>query len=660
MTKSKKLNLYFILISILFCFSLFLFGCGNEAVKINTTYESIPTGYQLETDEFRVSKGSSHIIHILAEQGYKLDDIIVKVNDSVVNGYVSANINGEDVEVNDETGIYYNRTWTYKINKVEVNTNIDVDLSLCGIMQRTLTLSGLENQNAFYAKSIANDVKIKTNFNSNVITNKVPVFDNNFEINFGDGIYLFLDNDIDLIISSETEYFPVGSLKRYGDVPYKYYKQHVYYLGNIIDNTTVRNRYQSIVDESYAPYKTANIWIDRSTIVSLDYRGASLSNETLTVLTGERFSDTYMYIGDKNTFQEEDIYNNLDASYLNVLGKKAFYRIHLSAEYETAMVEDIADFYLVNNPYVDITNLTPVSINRDEVSAYIEINKADIEQFINDDIAHVLLKTVIKEDILKSDLVGFKLNYENNDSVTGIMKGSYASYYEYTSDTNIIYYFKKSVFSGDNSNHLEISIGTSNIHEPYFIPKIESVNFVITKLNDSTSIFDKTVSYTEPVFADYVALDDYVIELDDNEKNVFVIDIKTNFENKETSLHAISFDNLFNDINELTQTVFISNNITASNWIEVKQENLTQLNELNISITSPLYYYIVGEDYSSLQFHISYNETNISNESIAIDILCNAINVEKGNSYYAIYALYLEAAYLPAEVELSAGLNDEL
>ncbi|MDD4210871.1 MAG: hypothetical protein PHC46_00555, partial [Clostridia bacterium] len=533
MANLKKIKFYVLCAFIIFSSTIILSGCGKQ---YNITISKIaPVGYTVSTsdDNEKVEDGSSYEIYVNAEDGYALDGIIIKVNGNIVQGIVQANAEDQLTNISDENGAQYYRTLSYKINKVSSDININIDFSNSGLIERTITILDLENQNALYATNISSDNTLKTEFDSSVISTLEEIENNAISVKYDDNIYIFLDEDIELSILSSDDFRLYRSLKKYGNTPYKYNGKYVYYLRNIKDNFSIAKRVEEFENNLYTTETTANIAFMKSDseFVDINYHGGSINNDAIGSLNGwGDFWHSYLYLGDKETFNDEQIENNLIQDYLDIMGKKAYYRLSLNPDlYDSnTQIENIASFYLVENIYQSTTNLTPLTINRDSISAYLEVNKSDLEQFIEDEKAGVYLKAVIKEEVLTEDYVGFKLNYLNGDLNTGIKievdeLNHFLNYSEFNQNNETIYYFHKSYLYNDTiQNNLIMSFGNQNYYNdmPYMI----STKIEISKLNDLNIIASYETNYPgNEVYADNISLQNHGIELQEDVKNLFII-----------------------------------------------------------------------------------------------------------------------------------------
>lgn len=358
-----------------------------------------------------------------------------------------------------------------------------------------------------------------------------------------------------------------------------------------------------------------------------------------------------MYIGDKQSYLDEQINDNINQYYLDVLGKKAYYRIYTNPNWLDASVsvQDVASFYLVDDIYADTSSLTPLEIKVDSTSEYLEIDKSDLQEFIQDDRAFVYLKTVVIEDTLK-DYVGFKLNYLNDDSNTGLTMlinsvSKEASYYEFTNNREKIYYFHKSLFDNEKNN-LSISIGTaSNYVHPYIISaKLE--------IKDNLSIIDSqevTYNNTE-TYLDNVNIPVNKVKVQDDINNVLEITINTTYQEHDTSAHAISFDELLSS--SPSTRVFITDSLTNPEWIEVRLSNLSRLNNLTISTTNPLYYYYEDSP-KTIVLELFYDSKLVSGFSPVVNVFNSLVLKPINNHSRIINALYLFDTFMPNEAPLT-------
>jgi hypothetical protein len=666
MTYLNKFKFYILSALIIFSSAILLTGCGKKYTV--TISKEAREGYAIFTSDEseEIKANSKYEIYISAEIGYSLDGIIVKVNNSAVEGVVKADIENDYVNVTDETGIDYFRTWTYTIDKVTSDLDIIVDISDCGLVDCTITLSNLENQNAFYAKGLGSDEQLNTNLNQYSISTPKAVVNNQAHIKYGQSIYILLNESIDISILNSNDNVYYQPLTKYEGVYYKYNGKFVYFFRYVTHNFTIVEKTQNYQNDIYTTEKLATIAFAGigSDAVNLSFYGYSLDSEPTGSLSGEgAFWHSYLYLGDKNNFEDEQIENNLSEEYLSLTGKKAYYRLSLNPNFYDSNIDvtDVASFYLVYNIYDSTTNLTELTIKKDSIGEYLEIDKADIEKFISNDTAGLYLKTVIKENALAKDYFGLKLNYLNNDLNTGLtihineLQSYPVCYNEFLEDDNFIYYFHKSqLYNGTTENGLNIWFGNNN----YFgdMPYVLATEIKISRLNNTGFIFSDIINY--PAYSIYdgtTVLKNHGIPLIDNIKNVLEITVKTTYQNRDTSTHSIDFNTLLNNNYEINEPLFITNSINNPQWIEVTEDNLPQLNNLTISVNSPLYFYS-HKDYMAFPLDLYNSDMKmVSAYSLACNVRGNVITIINDDyTIYLVYALYLKNAYLPENAQFQA------
>ena len=666
--KKMRIGLY-IMFLLLIIISMNFAGCG-KSYEINVSTIAIKTGYSVNNidNTQQVKKGESYEIYVSANEGYSLDNIVVKVNDDIVQGNVTNNNNGVDQSANDDNDGDSIRIWKYIVENISSNIDIIIDFTNCDLLQRSISLTGLSDENILYAVSKENNITYNIEFNNTNVTTTSIVSNDQITVNYGDGVYLFLDDNIELsVLNPISGENTVTSLKKFGEYTYKYNGNYVYYLDNVNANITISKKaYEEHTDGTVDLLieMLANICFTQelNSLINFEIYGDSLLNSRLMTLNGYSYFDySFIYFGNEDTFLDEGIDFGLDEGYLTTLGNKAFYRLNLNQQYfdiSTTNVEDVASFYLVDNIYTDTSNLTPLTIKRDLTSAYLEINISDIENFIENNRAGLFIKTVINEDILQQDYVGFELNYENQDSYTGVTirndENTYAlNYCDFVSNKKIVYYYNKSVLfdsEGNYLNNLSISVG-GNYYDLESKPYLISTNINMTSVNNTSFNYSDSKNYTgSDDYYDDIYITDLSLSL---LKNIFIINIETIFQSFDTSNHAIDFSAIFQNSN-LNQTIYITDNLSVPNWIEVKSENLEQLNELTINVDSPLYYYIEGEWGTALPFELNYILKGYSNTSCVNNITNEQMYIQN----YTIYALYLIDSYLSEDVQLTTQLID--
>lgn len=667
MKKLNKFKLYIVSAFIILSSTLFFTGCGKRYM-VNISNET-PEGYTV-SDSQEVKGGEKFEIYVNALEGYSLDNIIVKVNNSAVEGVVRTNINGEDIVVSDETGINYGRTWSYTINKVSSDIDIFVDFSDCGLIDCTITLSGLENQNAFYAISVGPDNQSSTVLNSSSISQPQAFVSNQAQIKYGESLYILLNEKINLSALNSNENFYYQLLTKYGGEYYKYNGKFVYYFRDVKGDLTIGKALKNNQNNIYTTEQLATIAFKGigSDAVNLEYYGHSLNTEPTGSITGAGlFWHSYLYLGDKNKFEDEQIESSLIEESLRIMGKKAYYRLSLNPNFYNSDIEvkDVASFYLVENIDEDTTNLTELTIKKDSISEYLEIEKSDIEQFISDNTAGLYLKTVIKEDALINDYFGLQLNYVNNDLNTGVeiyineSHREYASYLEFLEDDELIYYFHKSqLYNDEVQNAFNISFGNSNYYGD--MPYILATEFRISRLNSADFIFSKMIDDypADSVYDGKELIENHEISLIENEKNIFEITVKTTYQSPDASNHQVGFNAVFDNDYKLSKPIYIANSITNPEWIELTEDNLPQLNNLTISASEPLYVY--SYDYASLPLELyDGNMKLVSAYSLVNDVRGNAIMIyDDYDNYCNVYALYLNKLYIPADTSIEARINN--
>lgn len=658
-----KKSKFIVAMLIVFVGSLFFVGCKKQ-FTVEISVVDMKSGYNINNinENQEIEENSPYEVFVNAESGYSLDNIVVKANGNVLVGTVTANVDGGEQIVTDETGYLYSRTWKSTIRNITSDTLVSVNLTNCNLIQHDINVGGFD-ENVYFAKSKISPNDEATTFSLDTITAPVQISNNLQRVGHGEKVYLFLDENTTLkVTSSNGDLMQVTSLKKFGDVPYIYNNQYAYYLGEVtkpLSISKVTNDETNFTLNNYEKLATIGFCHETDEPVSLHVLGDSLNNSSLTSLSGSGFFFySFLYLGNKENFAQEQIETNINTETLNSIGKQIFYRLIPNENLfgETA-VSNIADFYLVDDIFKNVENLTPLAIKNDLTSSYLEINKADILPYVEDDKATLFIKTVVKDNVLGDYYVGFEQNYVGQDTnielqIQNEFGTTFFNYVDFTSSHKTFKYFLKSKLFNNNEylNTLKVLIGNDD--------GMQNKPYLISAKIDITSNIDESFSKTQNIsyensnsYFDTISINDLSLF---QGKNIFKIDIDTTFESYDTAMHQINFDHLFEN-GELSPKIYISNNLTNPNWIELKQENLTELNSLTISSYSPLYYYI-DETSTNLPFNLVYENNIVSNTSYVYDIFGNSISFSQGGQYKEIHAMYLPFSYIIANAELTAML----
>lgn len=601
------------------CFALA--GCGginSDSYDITVTLIGGKEGIYVNSEgTHSVSSGETETITVYFSSGYDHSNISITVNGDSKTGEVY--YSEDNTVVGDSPDFSKSRTVNLILEDINENKDVNIDVSNCNLVDKTITLSEDIRAEARYAlkKENALSYDFLTGLSSNVVNiYNVPVT-GEIKIPYGFSFWLLL-NHVEGDVSGINRAYLYGK-------PYKYGNQDVYYSSNVYDDFEVSKNVGdndvgdefnynlntfTIVPANDSNYINFNVWTDVG-VSQEDSNIVNVNGTNIKQVTSYNLS-YYLYIGEEENPQNDPVLdlnfneNNGLTETKNWISSKMYIELQVNEQ----LSFDAFDFFISRDRYGVQAKSVESNIVEVDNKHFLILDKSDVEEFIVQKEGYesgcMFLVFKVDQDYLAENMFGAKVEYTKDvnkstreNKTFFSTKSSGTDYYngliQYESMNEVLYYPKSLI--QDNKLFLELG-GQNDIDCQHYTGAtvlVKSASGTLLKTINTTFEGDEIVNNRKTV----------EIDLTDITESKIILSVTYQNKSADISNHRLSFEHL--NLGD-GQKLYISTDLSVAEpvWTEVD----TNTDNLYISASQPIYYYITSGENSSLKFKISLEKLN--------------------------------------------------